>query len=251
MTHVDADVLLIDEVLAVGDADFQEKCEGVFRRMHDQGRTIVLVTHSMPSVNVYCERAMLIHEGRVEVIGDPEEVSNRYLQVTLRQWARSSDGRISEGASRVAETLGDPPVRIVEAWLADADGNHVKELAPREPIELHAIIEARRELEAPVLVMQIDSTVGQRLFFDGLDGPALPLDQAVDGRLHVRATIENRLVSGRYVLSATVFHGPVGAKEPASTARQVPFEIGGEPRGGLLALDHQLSFERPAVEVER
>ena len=59
MTHVDADVLLIDEVLAVGDAEFQERCGDVFERMHAEGRTILLVTHSMPIVTQYCERALL------------------------------------------------------------------------------------------------------------------------------------------------------------------------------------------------
>ena len=82
MTHVDADVLLIDEVLAVGDAEFQEKCGRSFGRMHAEGRTIVLVTHSMQTVNTYCDRAMLIDDGRIAAIGDPLEVTNRYLRST-------------------------------------------------------------------------------------------------------------------------------------------------------------------------
>ena len=64
MIQVDADVLLIDEVLAVGDAAFQQKCFDEFNRLRDEGRTIVLVTHDMASVQRFCHRAMLLERGR-------------------------------------------------------------------------------------------------------------------------------------------------------------------------------------------
>ena len=69
MMHVDADVLLIDEVLAVGDAAFQQKCADAFHGMKAKGKTIVLVTHSMDTVETYCDRAMLIDDGKVRMIG--------------------------------------------------------------------------------------------------------------------------------------------------------------------------------------
>ena len=69
MIQVDADVLLIDEVLAVGDAAFQQKCFDVFQRMRDAGKTILFVTHDMAAVNRFCDRAVLLERGRVELIG--------------------------------------------------------------------------------------------------------------------------------------------------------------------------------------
>ena len=74
MMEVDADVLLIDEVLAVGDAAFQQKCADAFHEMKAEGKTIVLVTHEMATVEEYCHRAMLIADGQIEHIGDPAEV---------------------------------------------------------------------------------------------------------------------------------------------------------------------------------
>ena len=65
MIQVDADILLIDEVLAVGDAAFQQKCFDVFRRMKDAGKTILFVTHDMGAVSRFCDRAMLLERGRV------------------------------------------------------------------------------------------------------------------------------------------------------------------------------------------
>src|SRR3954470_1210263 len=122
MTHVDADVYLIDEVLAVGDAAFQEKCEATFERMQAAGRTIVLVTHSMPTVIGYCDRAMLLDDGRIAAIGDPLDVSNRYLEVKMRALAASAGDSRSDWAARFAKVLADPPVRIVDAWINDSAG---------------------------------------------------------------------------------------------------------------------------------
>ena len=65
MIQVDADVLLIDEVLAVGDAAFQQKCFDDFHRLRDEGRTILLVTHDMGAVRRFCDRAVLLERGRV------------------------------------------------------------------------------------------------------------------------------------------------------------------------------------------
>jgi ABC-type polysaccharide/polyol phosphate transport system ATPase subunit/ABC-type polysaccharide/polyol phosphate export permease len=76
--HVDADVLLFDEVLAVGDASFRAKCDERFERLRGEGKTIVLVTHSMETVRASCDRALLLHRGEVVNLGDPETVAGDY-----------------------------------------------------------------------------------------------------------------------------------------------------------------------------
>src|SRR5207245_10289181 len=85
MMEADADILLIDEVLAVGDAAFQQKCADAFREMKAMGKTIVLVTHEMATVEEYCHRAMLIDGGRIQHIGGPAEVGRRYLQLNFER----------------------------------------------------------------------------------------------------------------------------------------------------------------------
>jgi len=72
------DVLLLDEVLAVGDAAFQQKCFDYFEYLKKENKTIILVTHSMDAVKRFCNRAMLIEKGRVKIIGDPAEVADQY-----------------------------------------------------------------------------------------------------------------------------------------------------------------------------
>jgi ABC-type polysaccharide/polyol phosphate transport system ATPase subunit/ABC-type polysaccharide/polyol phosphate export permease len=79
--QVDADVLLIDEVLAVGDSSFQAKCFEEFERLRAAGRTIVLVTHDMDAVERFCDRAMLLEQGRVVDIGEPSSIVAQYEEV--------------------------------------------------------------------------------------------------------------------------------------------------------------------------
>ncbi len=83
MVQADADILLIDEVLAVGDASFQQKCLDVFHEQRAAGKTIVLVTHDMTTVEEFCDRAMLIHDGELRFLGDPEEVGRRYFRLNF------------------------------------------------------------------------------------------------------------------------------------------------------------------------
>jgi len=79
--QVEADTLLFDEVLAVGDEAFQQKCLERFERMKDEGRTIVLVTHNMSMVERFCDRALLLDAGRVAEVGDPLAVADAYHRI--------------------------------------------------------------------------------------------------------------------------------------------------------------------------
>ena len=90
--QVDADILLIDEVLAVGDAAFQQKCFDVFNRMRDEGRTIVFVTHDMGSLNRFCHRALLLERGAMVHLGEPHEVADRYLEINFGRDPEAAGG---------------------------------------------------------------------------------------------------------------------------------------------------------------
>jgi ABC-type polysaccharide/polyol phosphate transport system ATPase subunit/ABC-type polysaccharide/polyol phosphate export permease len=79
--HVDADILLCDEVLAVGDAGFKQRCFEHFERMRAEGRTVVLVTHDVRVVREHCDRALLLHRGQLVDVGDPDEIAEQYERV--------------------------------------------------------------------------------------------------------------------------------------------------------------------------
>lgn len=84
MTHVEADILLFDEVLAVGDARFKQKCSDMFERLRDEGRTGVLVTHSTGEVTKHCKSAILLEDGKVFAEGASEHVVAQYHQLQTK-----------------------------------------------------------------------------------------------------------------------------------------------------------------------
>ncbi len=110
--QVDADVLLVDEVLAVGDVSFQQKCFDEFYRLKDEGRTIVFVTHDMGSVRRFCDRAMLLERGEMLDIGNPEVIAAKYAEVNF--------GTVGDEGPSGAP--GAPRARIQRTWCATADG---------------------------------------------------------------------------------------------------------------------------------
>jgi ABC-type polysaccharide/polyol phosphate transport system ATPase subunit len=79
--QVDFDILLLDEVLAVGDQAFQEKCVATFDRLRAEGKTILLVSHDMNAITTSCDRAALVYGGSIAAIGNPQEVVETYLDL--------------------------------------------------------------------------------------------------------------------------------------------------------------------------
>mgnify|MGYP000377961838 FL=1 len=80
--NVDADILLVDEVLAVGDQHFQDKCIAKMKELKDEGKTMVFVTHSLGTVKDFCNRAIWLNNGEIKMDGNPDEVIEEYLKET-------------------------------------------------------------------------------------------------------------------------------------------------------------------------
>ena len=148
MSQVDADVLLIDEVLAVGDAAFQQKCFDVFQRMKDAGKTILFVTHDMAAVNRFCDRAVLLERGRVELIGPPDHVGARYLQ---RNFDR--EGAVVDGGEE--GRVGDGTAEIVEAWF-EADGVRTDVLPQGAECTVSVRVRVHREVAEPAIAVLLE-----------------------------------------------------------------------------------------------
>ncbi len=110
--RVKSDVLILDEVLAVGDEAFQRKCLDVFERYKAEKQTVILVTHDMETVRNFCSRAMLINEGRIEAIGNPRDIAKRYS--SLNQVNIDSDVA-AQNISRIADGVLD--TEIVDSSL--------------------------------------------------------------------------------------------------------------------------------------
>jgi ABC-type polysaccharide/polyol phosphate transport system ATPase subunit len=120
MVHVDAEILLIDEVLAVGDAAFQQKCFDEFERIHASGATVLFVTHDMGAVQRFCDRAVLLEHGRQVELGDPEHVGNRYLELNFSAHAREQEAALAAREEGSSGHVGGAPAGGHSRAVGDA-----------------------------------------------------------------------------------------------------------------------------------
>jgi len=120
--QVDAEILLIDEVLAVGDARFQQKCFDEFQRLKRERRTILFVTHDMNAIERFCDRAMLLDKGRMIAIGDPAAIARRYNRAEFRtDDSRHRRGPLGDGGAPRQPRRGRDRRRLVREHGGRAD----------------------------------------------------------------------------------------------------------------------------------
>ena len=245
MTHVDADVLLIDEVLAVGDAEFQERCGEAFEQMHSEGRTILLVTHSMPVVTQYCERALLLHDGGIDTAGAPDLVAERYYSVNLSAMLARPDHSLPEMSSRIVSAIDNPHARITDCWVVGPAGGTTEAVSDGTPINLRASIRIERETEGAAVQFEIESSDGRFDFVTNRGKLAAGANVLAGQEFEVEATVENRLPAGRYAVMCKVFRGE---ETPAGPTKLTRFEVSGPRYAGSVLIDHQISVSQVSRE---
>jgi ABC-2 type transport system ATP-binding protein len=201
MVQADADVMLVDEVLAVGDAQFGEKCMDVFRAKRDAGKTLILVTHDMATVQAFCDRAMLLHHGDQRYLGDPEETAARYYRLNFS--GGSGYDAPSEGG-----TVLDVNVRVIHARLVDETGARIDTVEQGTPLRVDVVLEARHVLDDPVVGLHVRTAEGAWVTGHNLllNDVAPDMSHRVEAgqRVRVAGTIGNPLVPGRYRLDAWI-----------------------------------------------
>jgi ABC-type polysaccharide/polyol phosphate transport system ATPase subunit len=244
MVQSGADVMLIDEVLAVGDAAFQQRCLDEFHRLRSEGRTIVLVTHDMATVERFCHRALLLTDGNIELMGDPQEVGRLYLQRNFEGFhgAQPEPAVVSEDADSE-----EPPPRasIADVWMEDAAGARVDTVRHGDRLHLHATIEVHEPVRQPIVDFWLDDEEDVRVFatstrpWDDME----PL--AAGDRLHVSVDASNPLANGRYLIGCSLLSGSAALDIVALVNRHKSFHVyGAEHVYGVVRLDHDLRVER-------
>jgi ABC-type polysaccharide/polyol phosphate transport system ATPase subunit len=195
--HIQADVLLLDEVFAVGDEEFQRKCFGKIAEFKRRGGTIVFVSHDALAVERLCDRAVLLRQGEVAFDGPTREAIARYRQLLAED--RSPD----ELAAGLRE-WGSGEARIVAAKLLDTDGDDRLQVAAGEALVVRLVIASEQDVVPPTVSLELrdddgvvlgmvtqttadlgwDGRAGSRELCFELD--SLPL---ADGRFHLRFSL--------------------------------------------------------------
>lgn len=237
--QVDAEILLIDEVLAVGDVAFQQKCYDEFMRLRAQGRTILFVTHDMASVERFCDRAMLLDRGRVIDVADPASVARQYNRLNFALLREQHGEKPSEAAA--------PPhvAQVLNAWFESPPGNLTTSAAQGERCDVRMDVQFMESVEDPIFSISLQSEAGHYLFVASTDSSRVETGRFSAGTTAaVRLSFENHLAPGRYRLFATVARAGLGADvfdaHISSSLIVIPVHAG----GGLTDLPHQFDIER-------
>jgi ABC-2 type transport system ATP-binding protein len=185
--QVQSDILLIDEVLAVGDAAFQRKCYDYFMSLKKKNQTVVLVTHDMSAIRQYCDRAIMIEAANVVSEGRPEKIAQAYQQLFSNN-SSDTDYQVNDGEDRwgTGEMLAEKPVVEVN----DKD------------VIIHTQYVARTKLPAPIYGISIYNGAGD-LIADGNTRKLKLTTQGVSnkGKVSIVWRLPNIFASGKHTVS--------------------------------------------------
>jgi ABC-type polysaccharide/polyol phosphate transport system ATPase subunit len=191
--HIDADVLLLDEVFAVGDEEFQRKCFAKIFEFKQRGGTIVYVSHDAASVERLCGRAVLLREGRVEIDGSTQEALARYHKLL-------ADERDPEESAAGLSEYGSGEARIVQARLLGPGGEDRVQLLAGEPATVELRVAAREALPPPRVSLELRDEAGLLLAASTQDTRELGWREEPGERVLRFAVAQPPLADGRFRL---------------------------------------------------
>jgi lipopolysaccharide transport system ATP-binding protein len=202
--HLEPEVLLVDEVLSVGDVGFQRKCLGKIEEVAEEQRTVLFVSHQIDSIQQLCQRVLLLRGGKVQAFGPTQDVIEAYLSDA----ATSTDGDfdLANHATRAAHHT--PVIRRMRVF--DDHGTMTTTFGPHDALVAEIEIEPPETLNEPLIGIGVSDHFGRRIFTvaSAFESGGL---EPIKGRSTIRCRIpELRLGSGRYLLSVSVqdrYHG--------------------------------------------
>jgi lipopolysaccharide transport system ATP-binding protein len=215
------DVLLVDEVLAVGDMEFRSKCQARMRRLRAEGVSIILVSHNLSEIRGLCDRTLMLFSGRTEMEGPTKTVVEHYHQVISEKIAATRPEGPGDGASR---RRGPSDVRLVRLELLDADGRPSDRFATGDSMTVRVHYDAPRRVERPRLRVDLAWTVGEVrccAFDSRLEHVALP---PLDGPGHIDLRLDQMLMApDAYLASAHLDDDQTAT--PIDAIQKVPFRV--------------------------
>jgi ABC-type polysaccharide/polyol phosphate transport system ATPase subunit len=245
--QADADIYLVDEVLAVGDARFQEKCFDTFRKLMHEGRTVVFVTHDLSSVERFCHRTMLLDRGLVVALDEPHEVVQVYRQRNLEEERAAVPAATHESP---ADRWGDGAAAILEAWVETETGSRQRVFRHGETAIFKTRVRFEKPMAEPIFGIVVRNERGDNAFVSNTmwDSIATGTFQPGDEVIYT-LRFPAYLSDGRHSISPAVAYRD---GQPWADWREnfVDFVVRAEQyTTGVVDLPHEASLERVAPEV--
>ena len=237
--NVDADILLIDEILAVGDAAFQAKCFRKLQEIKGKGTTIVIVSHSMGQLEQICDRSIWIDEGLIRMDGAPRDVHPFYMEWMSRKNRNGEDPIIQETDEEGhLKRWGSGEARITDVKVLDSQGREKTMFEPEEPFTIRIAYEAQKELKDAVAGIAVYRNDGTLIY-----GTNTLIDTAEPVTLKEKGTIDLQaaclpVVNGTYSVDLAL-HRPDGFNYDFRRDCCRVTISGGKPVTGEIALQHR------------
>jgi ABC-2 type transport system ATP-binding protein/lipopolysaccharide transport system ATP-binding protein len=243
---VDPDILLIDEVLAVGDIAFRQKCINKMLEFKAKGKTIVLVTHRLPDIKKVCDRLVLLHRGRIITTGTPEEVIKFYLTKVMRTPSMASEPslefRLPAVSSPPPSTKSAKPesdIRIVAVKFYDRAQRETNVFDTGEPIQVEISYVVNRPVSAVIFRVQIYRDDGMFCYGTSTYRDGINIDR-LERSGTIKFTIRNLpLLGGVYAVNTAVWANdwdtPADSREFVDKIKVRSKKIKGT---GIVWLDH-------------
>jgi ABC-type polysaccharide/polyol phosphate transport system ATPase subunit len=234
--QVDAEILLIDEVLAVGDAAFQQKCFEEFFRLKREGKTIVFVSHDMHSVERFCHRAMLMERGDMVQIGEPREIGRAYHKLNFGHLPHEAPAAEQDGAGTV----------IADAWFAGSDEERVTSASQEDSLNLCFEVRFGEDLRDPVFAATLRTELGHTIVVARTDQHGGSSGSFKAGETVIaRFAIPNWLTPSRYLLTPSIAREGTGENALALVEDMASVVVhGSSVSGGILELPVDVRIER-------
>ncbi len=244
--NVDADILLIDEILAVGDANFQAKCFNKLREIKAQGTTIVIVSHALGQIEEICERSIWVKDGHIEEVGEPLDVHKHYLaamEEERKEQEEKEKAQLIEAEEDQRKRLakekrhGSWEVMFTDVKLTDKDGVRKDAFDIGEDMYLHMDYRVNKpisDVRLEIDVYRVDGMLCYRTNTD-IDGKG-KLEFTKDGRISVK--FNNTLVRSLYWMNLYIYDANEDEVECFKEA--VKFQVvSNREDGGVAVMPHE------------
>ncbi|HWX97263.1 MAG TPA: ABC transporter ATP-binding protein [Solirubrobacteraceae bacterium] len=233
--QVEAEILLIDEVLAVGDAAFQQKCFEEFYRLKREGKTIVFVSHDMYSVERFCNRAMLMERGSMVQLGDPHVIGRAYHKLNFGQLPHEAP----------TEELASSGTAIADAWFENASGERVTSASQEERVSMCFEARLAEDLQDPVFAATLRTELGHTIIVARSDQHGGGSGSFKAGETVIaRFDMPNWLTPSRYTMTPSLAREGTGESALALVEDMTSVVIHGTATGGILELPIDVRIER-------
>jgi ABC-type polysaccharide/polyol phosphate transport system ATPase subunit len=197
--HLDPDVLLLDEVFAVGDESFQRKCMGKILDLKERGRTLLFVSHSAPAVERLCERAILLNAGELVADGPVREAISQYQRML------AAEERPPEREAGLHE-WGSGEARVLEVSLEDGEGEERRQFLSGQNLVVRLRVAAEEAIPPPRITIEFRDANGSLLGVSEAEADALGWDGSPGTTELLFSSSNLPLVDGRFQLSVALSH---------------------------------------------